>query len=232
MLATNASSSSTSVQRSPGTRRNAGSQIKTATAFLQWLTQNNRNLRECTQGDLNRWHAEHRVHERQIVTPFLRWAMRTQQMPRLVLPRHQTGQRAPIIQHRRLALLRRLFTDDTAPLRTRVAAIVMLLYAQPLTRIIRLTTDDILVEDGQVLLRFGTPSTHNKHVARVAADAGEPRMSTPPVTTASDTQQSKAGNTDCSINVACQSHAPSWLGPTKSAWPSQVRVLRRVRPPG
>jgi hypothetical protein len=41
------------------------------------------------------------------------------------------AQQTPITQHRRLALLRKLITDDTGALRTRVAAILMLLYAQP-----------------------------------------------------------------------------------------------------
>ena len=45
----------------------------------------------------------------------------------------------------------------TGPLQDRVAAVFVLLYAQPLTRITRLSTDDIQHEDGKVLVRLGDP---------------------------------------------------------------------------
>lgn len=80
-------------------------------------------------------------------------------MPRLELAQYQYTRGTPISQHHRLALIRRLLTDDTIALRTRIAAVLMLLYAQPFTRIVRLTTSDILIEDDQVLLRFGSPPT-------------------------------------------------------------------------
>jgi hypothetical protein len=64
---------------------------------------------------------------------------------------------APISQKQRLDLLRRLLTDEKPELLTRVAAIVMLLYAQPLTRILSLTLDDVIQEDGQVAIRLGDP---------------------------------------------------------------------------
>ncbi|TKA11014.1 site-specific integrase [Actinacidiphila oryziradicis] len=64
---------------------------------------------------------------------------------------------APIAQHQRLALLRQAMNREDVPRRDRVAVVLVLLYAQPLTRIIRLTTDDILQEDGEVLVRLGDP---------------------------------------------------------------------------
>ncbi len=63
-----------------------------------------------------------------------------------------------ITQHRRLALLRRYITDDHAPARIRAAACLRLLYAQPLSRILRLATSDITRDDnGQMLLHLGHP---------------------------------------------------------------------------
>ena len=143
----------------PNTRRHAGSQVRRATDFHQWLDEHDRAPATCTQADLDRWHVEHLGHEHQDLKPFLRWAMSTQRMPRLQVPQYQAGHGTPISQHHRLALIRRLLTDDTIALRTRVAAVLMLLYAQPFTRIVRLTISDILLEDDQVLLRFGTPAT-------------------------------------------------------------------------
>ncbi|MET9695024.1 hypothetical protein ABZY81_42760 [Streptomyces sp. NPDC006514] len=43
------------------------------------------------------------------------------------------------------------------PLQDRFAALLVLLYAQPLTRIARLGTDDVRHEDGEVLVRLGDP---------------------------------------------------------------------------
>lgn len=43
------------------------------------------------------------------------------------------------------------------PLRPRVAAAIVLLYAQPLSRVVRLTIDDVIHDDNQVLLRLGEP---------------------------------------------------------------------------
>ncbi|MFE7217064.1 hypothetical protein ACFY0A_46440 [Streptomyces sp. NPDC001698] len=62
-------------------------------------------------------------------------------------------------QHRRIELLQRVLTDETVQLRTRVAACLVLLYTQPLSRIIRLTIDDVLHDGQHVALRLGDPPT-------------------------------------------------------------------------
>lgn len=85
--------------------------------------------------------------------------MRTGNMPRLSLPTISTRNPAPLDQHRRLTLIRQAVTDEQIPAIDRVAALLLLLYAQPVTRIVRLTLDDIAVHDGQVLLRLGVPPT-------------------------------------------------------------------------
>jgi integrase len=78
-------------------------------------------------------------------------------LPRLAIPHQDTRNPAPISQKQRLDLLRRLLASEEPDLLTRVAAILMLLYAQPLTRILSLTLDDVLQEDGQVTIRLGDP---------------------------------------------------------------------------
>ncbi|MEU9485723.1 hypothetical protein AB0D83_19000 [Streptomyces decoyicus] len=57
---------------------------------------------------------------------------------------------APPDHHRRLAVLRRVLHDETLPLRTRTAAALVLLYAQPVSRIVRLIIADV-AEDGETL---------------------------------------------------------------------------------
>jgi hypothetical protein len=54
-------------------------------------------------------------------------------------------------------LLGQLLTDPDPPLRSRVAGLLVLLYAQPLSQIIRLTLDDVVREADQVFLRLGEP---------------------------------------------------------------------------
>ena len=49
--------------------------------------------------------------------------------------------------------------DKQIDLRVRVAVILLLLYGQPLSRIVRLTIDDILTTGDTVLIRFGVPPT-------------------------------------------------------------------------
>jgi hypothetical protein len=56
-----------------------------------------------------------------------------------------------------MALLGQLLNNHDLPLRPRVAGVIVLLYAQPLSRIVRLTIDDVLRDGDQVLLRLGQP---------------------------------------------------------------------------
>jgi hypothetical protein len=139
--------------------RSAGEQFTTARAFLTWLDDRDRDLIACGQADLDAWHATNGEHRRRVLRPFLLWAMANNLIPRLDLPRQQTHQSAPISQRRRLDLIRRAVTDDKPALRARVAACLVLLYAQPVSRLVRLTIDDVIQQDGEVLIRLGDPPT-------------------------------------------------------------------------
>jgi hypothetical protein len=64
--------------------------------------------------------------------------------------------RHAIDDEQRFAILRRLLHDETVDARDRFTGSVLLLYAQPVTRIAVLTTSDIdVTRDGQVTLRLG-----------------------------------------------------------------------------
>jgi len=127
-----------------------------AAAFLTWLTAHGQTIGRCTQADLDLWHSEDFLARRPAQT-FLRWCMATGQMPRLAIPTRSTANPAPISQHQRLALLRRAVTDTGLPLPDRVAATLILLYAQPASRITALTVDDVLHDGEHVTLRLGDP---------------------------------------------------------------------------
>jgi hypothetical protein len=144
----------------PNHRQFASDQFTQAHRFLGWLQARDHTLAQATQADLDAWHATHNDHQRRCLRAFLRWATRAGHLPRLALPPLPVRRAAPITQHRRLELLGQLLTDKDRPLRSRVAACLMLLFAQPATRIVRLTIDDITrTADGQVFIRFGEPAS-------------------------------------------------------------------------
>ncbi|MFF9206296.1 hypothetical protein ACF1AE_31735 [Streptomyces sp. NPDC014986] len=126
-------------------------------AFLTWLADRGRTIEHCQQADLDAWHTEKLATRRRAQT-FLRWCMKTSRMSRLLLPPQVVNQdQAPLHQHRRLAILRRALNDGSLPLRARVAAALVLLHAQPVTRVVRLTVDDVLDDGATVAVRLGDP---------------------------------------------------------------------------
>ncbi|WP_254885911.1 hypothetical protein [Streptomyces sp. NA02950] len=69
------------------------------------------------------------------------------------------SRRPALSEDERLAALGRLLTDADTPMRLRVAGLIFLLYAQPLTRIVQLTVDDVLHDGETTLLRLGEPAS-------------------------------------------------------------------------
>jgi hypothetical protein len=142
---------------SPAARRYAGEQILQAAALLSWLAARGRELADCTQADVDAWSVEHANSNRINVRAFLHWSARTRLTRRFELPAAQSPGSAPMPDRQRTALLGQVLTDDSSPLRSRVAAVILLLYAQPLSRITQLTIDDVIRDGDQVLLRLGDP---------------------------------------------------------------------------
>lgn len=142
-------------------RRFASEQLTHAEHFLDWLDHHDRDLAHATQDDIDAWHAQAPNHHKLAARRFLTWAIETRHMPKLalpVLPVSNAG--APITRTRRLGLLRWILTDDNPPIRSRVAGCLLLLYAQPASRIVCLSIDDILRDDdGHVRIRLGEPPT-------------------------------------------------------------------------
>ncbi|MDX3135301.1 hypothetical protein PV367_37180 [Streptomyces europaeiscabiei] len=122
----------------PSIRRFAAEQIKYATAFLQWLGERNTSLASCGQIDVDAWWAENNEHGRNCLRAFLNWAMQSRHCRRsLSIPPMKATRRAALSEDERLDTLGRLLTDPDIPKNLRVAGVVVLLYAQPLTRIVR-----------------------------------------------------------------------------------------------
>jgi integrase len=141
----------------PAGRGFAGDQVAQATRFFGWLADRGLGLADCRQADIDAWHAEHKQHDRVTLRAFLLWCMESRLVQPLTLPTARSGHAAPLTSARRIELLGQVLVEPGAPLRSRVAAGLLLLYAQPVSRIVRLSLDDILEDDGQVLIRLGEP---------------------------------------------------------------------------
>lgn len=141
----------------PAARRFAGSQVKYATGFLRWLAEHDLTLSSCRQSDMDTWHVEHHQHARNTVRGFLRWCMTNKLTTGFQLPTAAIRQAAPLPEQERLDLLGRVLTSHDQPLRPRVAAAIVLLYAQPLSRVVRLSIDDVIHDSDQIFLRLGDP---------------------------------------------------------------------------
>jgi len=135
----------------------ADDQVRQATNFLEWLAEQQITISICTQADIDRWHAENGAHRRRALRDFLLWCMQSKLLRRLRLPTTESRRRPPMPPEDRVALLGRILTCENLPIRSRAAAVIVLLYAQPLSRIVRLTIDDVIRDGDQVLLRLGEP---------------------------------------------------------------------------
>lgn len=138
--------------------QNARHRLRIAATFLDYLAGRGVNLAGCGQADLDRWFATATNSRQRAGRPFLRWTIRTQRMPRLRLPPTREPTPKPISLRQRVELLRRIHAGDGMDSIERVIGMLILLYAQPLSRITRLTIGDITTdEQGQMLIRLGDP---------------------------------------------------------------------------
>ncbi len=134
---------------------NAATQnLRVAAELLAWLHQRGSDLSFCAQSDLDEWFAtppSTHAHAR----AFVRWATATHRCPKLVLAprRHQS---APVLdQGARLNVLARLLDPSAGRLVHRVAAMFLVLLAQPFNRIAALKVDDVIVDGAEVGISLG-----------------------------------------------------------------------------
>jgi len=130
-----------------------------AQTFLTWIAGLGVRPSAITQAHIDAYYAGRGTYQREGVRAFLVWASGHGHIPRhLDIPRQQPYTGQVITQQRRLDLLRRFATSTGIPVRPRAAACLMLLYAQPLSRILRLSAADLTRDDdGQTWLRLGYP---------------------------------------------------------------------------
>ena len=141
-------------QLSPAVADRCRQEIRTAQRFLDHLAGRGQTVDDCTQADLDSWLSTRRANR----IRFPRWLLDNSHLPGLALPDAvpAAGPRGHVDQDEHWALVRRMLHDqDAANPEDRAAACLVLLYAQPLSKIVALTTDDLTVSDDGTYLRLG-----------------------------------------------------------------------------
>lgn len=146
----------------------AQAHVRAAVVVLDWLATQHLTLATCRQADLERWLSSGEVSYRDPAGHFIRWANK-QRLTTLSFPatRWQGPTRA-LDDQTRWKTARRLLHDNTPGTRDRLAGLLVLLYAQPVARISRLTTENVTITDTTVTLQLGsTPITLPDPVAEL-----------------------------------------------------------------
>lgn len=142
-------------QATRSSERLARAQISVAVELITSLHAHGMTLRDLRQQHLDRWIAEGSTYRRR-VRAFLAWARRGGLLPALDAPRAEPRRHTdPLDADRRLRLVGRLLADDSLDLRDRVAGCLLLVFAQPVTRVARLSVDDVDDRTRPVRLRLG-----------------------------------------------------------------------------
>jgi integrase len=132
----------------------AKTELRSVAAFLDWLADRQTPLSSCRQADVDAWLAGPRP-DRYCARSFARWASGRGLMPTVDFPtRARRGSSAPISDHDRLALARRLIHDPDIKPRDRLTGILIILLAQPVSRVCRLTVDDVAIDGDNVTIRL------------------------------------------------------------------------------
>ncbi|MGH9067253.1 MAG: hypothetical protein ACRD0J_07170 [Acidimicrobiales bacterium] len=134
---------------------NGRAAILTAIRFLAWLERRHRSVATATQADLDRYLVAY-PGRGEVLAPFVAWTNKAGLTSNLAMPGWRRGPPTVVLSDgERWAQVELLLHDDTVPLYVRVAGLLTLLFAQPLTRICRMTTDQIAVDpSGTVTVTF------------------------------------------------------------------------------
>ncbi|WP_331746746.1 site-specific integrase (plasmid) [Streptomyces halstedii] len=129
--------------------------LAAAVAFLDWLSEQGRTMATCTQSDVDVYVPPKGIRPKETIA-FLHWALAQGHASGIVPPRRvQHRVSGPFDEDKRWAVARRLLHDKGLRPADRVAGLVILLYAQQLSAVIRLKADQVTEDDGKLLLHLG-----------------------------------------------------------------------------
>lgn len=131
-------------QTKRSSHRLARTHIRVAAALICWLHARDLTLRDLRQEHLDTWLAEG-ASTRRRQRAFIAWARRGGIVGPLYVPAlSDRGPGDPLDDDVRLGIISRLLTDDEIDLRDRVAGCLVLVFAQPISRLVLLRTDDVV----------------------------------------------------------------------------------------
>lgn len=135
---------------------NGRAQINAVTRFLAWTTEQDTTINRLNQTDLERYLATRPPSTGGTLHGFISW-LHTSGINTSLHSPHSPRQSPTVTvsEQQRWDHVDLLLHDDTIRLYTRIGGLFLLLFAQPLTSICRMTTDQVTIaEDGRVLIRF------------------------------------------------------------------------------
>jgi hypothetical protein len=130
-------------------------EVTAVIAMLAWLRAAGSCLAACNQTEIEKWLTDG-PWLRYTARSFLRWAVARRHVRAAEIPAPPREYVPPFIAHdRRWNLLRRLLHDADIDLADRVAGLLVLLFAQPCSRIVRLTADQVQHDGTHLTLTMG-----------------------------------------------------------------------------
>ena len=131
--------------------------VTAAASFPDWLATEGLALSSCTQPDLDRWASGEDIAYRDETAHFVRWSVARRHASHLTFGAVRwEGPRGPHDSEKRWNDARRLLRDSTLTTSDRVAGLLLLLYAQRITSIVKLTTGHIHDHGDRVEIMLGT----------------------------------------------------------------------------
>lgn len=122
--------------------------------FLEWLRSRNRALSDCSQRDIDDWYSQRsstKVH----AETFLYWAKRQRLVRKITVPDRSYKSHPVLGQQQRAAVLRELVLNEDLTIATRTAGAFVLLYGQPLKRVVSMQRSQISANGGEPTVQFG-----------------------------------------------------------------------------
>lgn len=135
---------------------NAARMVNETARFLKWLRVRDLHVQECGQADVDLWLSDGKL-TRRLIRDFTRWMAKCGYMTGLSVPA-LSGSGYPTIaidESVRWHTVKRLLHDDQLDVSDRVAGIFVLLYAQPVSRITKLTPKDVIQTEESLSITLG-----------------------------------------------------------------------------
>jgi hypothetical protein len=138
-----------------GPVHSAKQEITETIKFLTWLKiTHGRTAALCVQADVDAWLADGPTTRHRIRTFFV-WAVKNRTCTNIAFGHRQARTIPLLTQGDRLAMLKACLTDNIDTLSYRVAATLLLLYAQPVVKIAAMKSTDVIITPDGLRLSLG-----------------------------------------------------------------------------